>query len=88
MVREFLGKIEIYCIQYYIRENLGEIMALANSKEVILNAVRELPENASFEEAIEKLYLMSKIKKGINQADAGETISHLEAQQKLAKWLS
>ena len=40
---------------------------MPNSKEIILNAVKELPENAGFEEAIEKLYLLSKIKKGITQ---------------------
>jgi predicted transcriptional regulator len=61
---------------------------MINSKEIILNAVQELPDNAGFEEAIEKLYLMSKIKKGITQADQGQTISHEEALQKFSKWLT
>ena len=61
---------------------------MINSKEIILNAVQELPDNAGCEDAIEKLYLMSKIKKGINQADQGQTISHEEAQQKFSKWLT
>ena len=61
---------------------------MLSSKEIILNAVQELPDNAGFEEAIEKLYLMSKIKEGITQADEGQTISHVEAQQKFSKWLT
>lgn len=60
---------------------------MPNSKEIILNGIQELPEDVGFEEAIEKLYLLSKIKKGITQADQGQTISHDEAKQKFSKWL-
>ena len=60
---------------------------MLSSKEIILNAVQELPDNAGFEEAIEK-HLMSKIKEGITHADEGQTISHVEAQQKFSKWLT
>ncbi|MFH1798488.1 MAG: hypothetical protein ABH844_04000 [Candidatus Omnitrophota bacterium] len=43
-------------------------------------------ENTSIEEAMEKLYLLSKIEKGIQQADNGDVISHEEAEKRLKKW--
>ena len=49
--------------------------------------IRNLPENASIEDAMEKLFLLYKIEKGIEQADAGLTVSHEEAKQRLRKWL-
>ena len=49
--------------------------------------IRNLPENASIEDAIERLFLLYKIEKGIEQADADLTVSHDEAQQRLRKWL-
>jgi len=45
--------------------------------------IHNLPEETSIEEAIEKLYLLYKIEKGIQQADAGKTVSHEEAKKQL-----
>ena len=49
--------------------------------------IRNLPENAGIEDAMERLFLLYKIEKGIEQADAGLTVSHEEAKQRLRKWL-
>ncbi len=63
-------------------------MSLAKTeKEVIVNAVQSLPEDTSFEEAMERLYLLSKVERGLQQADKGQTISHEEAIKRLDKWL-
>ncbi len=63
-------------------------MALEKTeKEVIVNAVQSLPEDASFEEAMERLYLLSKVERGLQQADEGQTILHEEAIKRLDKWL-
>jgi len=51
------------------------------------NVIRELPEDASIEDAMEKLFFLYKIEKGIEQADAGLTVSHEQAKQQLRKWL-
>ena len=56
-------------------------------KSKMESLIRELPENASIEDAMEKLFLLYKIEKGIVQADAGLTVSHEEVKQKLRKWL-
>ena len=49
--------------------------------------IHKLPEEAGIEEAMERLYLLAKIEKGIEQADAGEVYTQDEAREKLAKWL-
>ena len=51
------------------------------------SVIRDLPEDASIEDAMEKLFFLYKVEKGIEQADTGLTVSHEEAKQRLRKWL-
>lgn len=58
------------------------------TKEQMLKVIQELPDDASVDEAIDRLYLLAKIEAGIAQADAGQTVSHEEALRRLSRWLS
>jgi predicted transcriptional regulator len=53
------------------------------AKKKILRAVEQLPDDATIEDAIERLYFLAKIEKGIREADAGLTVSHDEAKKRL-----
>jgi predicted transcriptional regulator len=53
-------------------------------KKKILRAVEQLPDDATIEDAIERLYFLAKIEKGIREADAGLTVSHDEAKKRLS----
>ena len=57
------------------------------TKELVLEAVRNLPEDAAIEDAMEKLLVIAKIERGIEQAENGQTISHDEVRQRVSKWL-
>jgi predicted transcriptional regulator len=57
------------------------------TKQKMIKAVQSLPKNASIEDAMEKLYFMAKIEKGLKQADSGEILSHQQAREKMGKWL-
>jgi len=57
------------------------------TKQQIIKALEHLPEDASIEDALERLYLLYKIERGLRQADDGELISQEEARQRMAKWL-
>jgi predicted transcriptional regulator len=57
------------------------------TKQQILKAMEDLPEEASVEDAIDRLYLLYKIDKGVSQADQGQLITHDEARQRMARWL-
>ncbi|MCL6446806.1 MAG: hypothetical protein K6U04_01425 [Armatimonadetes bacterium] len=56
-------------------------------KEKIVQVVKELPDDATIEEAMERLYLLYKIQRGLEQADAGQKVSAEEARIRLARWL-
>jgi len=56
-------------------------------KEKIINTVQDLPANASIEDAMEKLFFLSKIEKGVQQADAGQTLSHMQVRENMKQWL-
>jgi predicted transcriptional regulator len=60
---------------------------IMTSKERVLKAVNDLPDDASIEDAMERLLLLAKIERGIAQADAGQTIPHSEVKERMAKWL-
>ena len=57
------------------------------TKELVIEAISTLPDNAVIEDAMERLLVLAKIERGIEQADSGQTISHEEVKQRLAKWL-
>ena len=57
------------------------------TKELVLEAVKNLPEDAAIEDAMEKLLVIAKIERGIEQADNGQTVSHDEVKQRVSKWL-
>jgi predicted transcriptional regulator len=58
-------------------------MAEPNVRERVIEAVRELPDDATVEDAMERLYVLAKIQKGLDQADAGQTVSHEEAKRRI-----
>jgi predicted transcriptional regulator len=57
------------------------------TKQQILRAIQELPEDAKVEDALDRLYLLYKVERGLRQADSGELISQEEVRQRMAKWL-
>ena len=57
------------------------------TKQQILKGMEDLPEEASVEDAIDRLYLLYKIDKGVSQADQGQLITQDEARQRMARWL-
>ena len=60
------------------------------TKGQIVRAVADLPEDATLDDAIERLLFLSKIEQGIEQAGRGETISHQEVARRveaqIASW--
>lgn len=57
------------------------------TRERIINAVKDLSEDAQIEDAMERLFLLKKIERGLQQADSGRTIPHEEVLQRVSKWL-
>ncbi len=56
-------------------------------KEQMMKTIQELPDDASFEDAIERLYLAYKIQRGLEQSEQGAVVSQEEARRRMARWL-
>jgi len=54
-------------------------------KQDIVRAVQDLPEDATVEDAIERLYFLAKIERGLEQSEAGNTISNDEIKSRFPR---
>lgn len=57
-----------------------------SNKELVIEAVRELPEEASLDEIAERISILAAIRRGEDAADAGRVISHEEMKARAATW--
>jgi predicted transcriptional regulator len=58
------------------------------TKDLVIEAVKNMPDDAVIEDAMERLLVIAKIERGIEQADSGQTIPHEEIKNRLSKWLN
>ena len=59
-------------------------METPQAKREIVRAIQDLPEDATVEDAMERLYFLAKIERGLEQSEH-ETISHDEIKAKFLK---
>lgn len=55
-------------------------MAHPTEKERVLEAVQQLPADATIEDAMERLYFLAKVERGLQEATNGKTLSHEEVR--------
>lgn len=55
-------------------------MADTTAKQQALKAVQALPDSATFEDVMERLLFISKVERGLAEADAGKRIPHDEVK--------
>ncbi|WP_199621645.1 hypothetical protein [Paenibacillus alkalitolerans] len=56
-------------------------------KEELKQMIDSLPENFSIEDLQYKLYVRSKIEKGLKDLDEGNVLTHEEVKTRMAQWL-
>jgi predicted transcriptional regulator len=57
-------------------------------KELVLDAIGELPNDASLDEIADRVEFLAAIQKGLDQLDRDEGIPHEELKRQLASWLT
>ena len=62
---------------------LCEGLMSVSAKQLLRNAVEQLPEDATVEDAMDRLYFLSKVARGIEAADRGDVVPHEEARRLL-----
>ncbi|HRF82384.1 MAG TPA: hypothetical protein PL070_20100 [Flavobacteriales bacterium] len=55
------------------------------TKKALLKSVREMPDQVSVEELIDRVLLLSKIERGLEQSVKGEVLSTADARKRLRK---
>ena len=63
-------------------------IASMTQKEIVLDAIGELPDDASLDEIAERVDFLAAIQKGFDQLDDGAGIPHEELKRQLASWLT
>ncbi len=58
-------------------------MPTPTARERILEALQDLPDDATFDDAIERLIFLAKIDAGLAELDAGKGIPHEEVKRRL-----
>ena len=60
-------------------------MQLTIDKKRIAKAIDELPEDATIEQAMYKLYVLHEVSKSLKDVDQGRTIPHAEMEREFLK---
>ena len=55
-------------------------------RDQVLRAVLEMPSDVTFEEVMERVYMLQKIERGRQQIAAGQGIPHEEAKRQMKRW--
>jgi predicted transcriptional regulator len=58
----------------------------ATPKELMIQAIQELPDDSSYEEILRELAFARMIERGLADSTAGRTISHEEMGRRIAAW--
>jgi predicted transcriptional regulator len=56
-------------------------------KQAALKMIEQMPSDASLEDIMYELYFRQRVDRGLQEFDAGKTISHQEVEQSIAQWL-
>ncbi|MCA9450373.1 MAG: hypothetical protein KC931_24840 [Candidatus Omnitrophica bacterium] len=57
------------------------------SKESALHAIEELPDDASWEDILERVHFMAGVRRRLAELDAGKGIPHKEIRKEIAGWV-
>ena len=58
------------------------------TKDEIQSLLQKLPDDCTFEDVQYHLYVVEKIRRGIERAESEGAVSQEEAERRLAKWTS
>lgn len=59
-----------------------------SQKELVIEAIQELPDDASIQQTVDRVDFIAAIQSGISDLERGDTIPHEEVKTQLAAWLA
>ena len=58
------------------------------TKEAVTKQIKELPDEFTLDELIEKLLIIDKVNRGLLDVEEGRIVSEIELDKRMAKWFS
>ncbi|MBK7108740.1 MAG: hypothetical protein WAU21_10755 [Chitinophagales bacterium] len=58
------------------------------NKDKVIETIKQLPDNFQIEELFERILLLEKIERGLEQSTQGKITPDEELEDKLPKWLA
>lgn len=58
------------------------------TKEIAIKSIQQLPENASWQDILERINFVAGIRKGLQELDEGRGIPHDQVRDEFKEWLS
>ncbi|MCF8094741.1 MAG: hypothetical protein K9J79_05200 [Desulfobacteraceae bacterium] len=58
------------------------------TKEIAIKSIQQLPENASWQDILERINFVAGIRKGLQELDEGKGIPHDQVRDEFKEWLS
>ena len=60
-------------------------MVFSGLKQKMVETVEHLPDDATVEDAMERLYFLAKIERGLEQSEVGGAVSHDDVKKRFAR---
>jgi hypothetical protein len=60
---------------------------MSTAKAEVATLLEQLPDDSSLEDIQYHLYVLEKVKRGVNRAELEGAIKHQEVRERLGKWL-
>lgn len=57
-----------------------------SAKDLVIDAVRKMPDKVTLDEILEKLEILAAIRRAEEAAERGEVISHQEMKRRAESW--
>jgi len=58
------------------------------SKEIALKTIKQLPEDATWEDIQERINFVAGVRKGLRELDEGKGVPHDKVKEEFAEWLT
>ncbi len=55
-------------------------------KEIAMETIRQLPEDATWDDIQERINFVAGVRKGLREIDDGKGIAHQEVKEEFAEW--
>ena len=61
-------------------------MTEPSARDRVLRAVQEMPADTTYEDVLERVYMIQKIERGRRQIADGQGVPHAEAKRQMKRW--